>query len=164
MRRARPRSATYTSSTRTGSESTASGRRRIHSTFTAPPTRSSLGAIAPPREVSEATATAIVNVLSGTTLALSEVLGIASRMRYVDEYPLYLEEWDGEFYTSSGRRSGRGRHSELHMGIAVCRACAPILPAHHSIYHLQIECRHPFRERSQFIVIAVMSVMRGTFP
>jgi hypothetical protein len=26
------------------------------------------------------------------------------------------------------------------------------------------ECRTPFRKRLQFIVIAVMSVMRGTFP
>jgi hypothetical protein len=43
-RTARPRSATHTSSTRTGSESTASGRRRTNSTFSTPPTRSSLGA------------------------------------------------------------------------------------------------------------------------
>src|SRR5918997_2285197 len=43
-RTARPRSATHTSSTRTGSESTASGRRRTNSTISTPPTRSSLGA------------------------------------------------------------------------------------------------------------------------
>jgi hypothetical protein len=65
--------------------------------------------------------------------------------------------------TSSRRCSGRGRHSELHTGIALCRACAPILPAHHSIYHLKIRCRHPFRERPQFIVISVMGVISGTF-
>src|SRR5215210_5153478 len=67
-------------------------------------------------------------------------------------------------YASRERCSGRGRHSELHTGIAVCRACALILPAHHSIYHLQKECRHPFRERPQFIVISVMGVMSSTFP
>jgi hypothetical protein len=37
----------------------------------------------------------------------------------------------------------------------------PILSAHHSIYHLKIGCRYPFREPLQFIV---MSVMSGTFP
>jgi len=37
----------------------------------------------------------------------------------------------------------------------------PILLAPHSIYHLKIGCRHPFRKPLQFIVIAVM---RGTFP
>jgi len=35
----------------------------------------------------------------------------------------------------------------------------PILSAHHSIYHLKIGCRHPFREPLQFIVIAVTSVI-----
>jgi hypothetical protein len=40
----------------------------------------------------------------------------------------------------------------------------PILSAHHSIYHLKIGCCHPFREPLQFIVIAVMSVISGTFP
>src|SRR5215218_3043030 len=40
----------------------------------------------------------------------------------------------------------------------------PILSAHHSIYHLKIGCRHPFRKSLQFIVISVMSVMSGTFP
>ena len=48
--------------------------------------------------------------------------------------------------------------------IALCRTCAPILSAHHSIYHLKIGCCHPFREPLQFIVIAVMSVISGTFP
>jgi hypothetical protein len=47
-------------------------------------------------EISEATVTTIVNVSSGTTLALSEVLGIASRMRCVDEDRLYKIERDGE--------------------------------------------------------------------
>jgi hypothetical protein len=40
----------------------------------------------------------------------------------------------------------------------------PILSAHHSIYHLNIGFRHPFRKTQQFIVIAVMSVMRSPFP
>jgi hypothetical protein len=40
----------------------------------------------------------------------------------------------------------------------------PILSAHHSISHLKIGCRHPFRKPQQFIVIAVMSVMRSPFP
>ena len=40
----------------------------------------------------------------------------------------------------------------------------PILSAHHSLYHLKIGCCHPFREPLQFIVIAVMSVISGTFP
>jgi len=40
----------------------------------------------------------------------------------------------------------------------------PMLLAHRTVSHLQEECRHPFREPLQFIVIAVMSVMSGTFP
>jgi hypothetical protein len=40
----------------------------------------------------------------------------------------------------------------------------PHVPAHRMISHLQKECGHPFREPLHFIVIAVMSVMRGTFP
>jgi hypothetical protein len=40
----------------------------------------------------------------------------------------------------------------------------PLLPAHRTISHLQKECGHPFREPLQFIVITVMSVIRGTFP
>jgi hypothetical protein len=79
----------------------------------------------------------------------------------VDECKLLTAERDGDLYTSRERCSGRRRHSEPHTGIAVCRACAPILPAHHSIYHLKIGCRHPFREPLQFIVISLIS---GTFP
>jgi hypothetical protein len=60
-----------------------------------------------------------LNVFSGTTLALSEVLGIASRMRCVDEYRLFKIERDGEFYTSSGRHSGRSRPSEFRICIAL---------------------------------------------
>jgi hypothetical protein len=55
----------------------------------------------------------------------------------------------------------KSRGSGLRIGVALCRPCAPILPAHHSIYHLLKECRHPFREPLQF---TVMSVMSGTFP
>jgi hypothetical protein len=45
----------------------------------------------------------------------------------------------------------------------LCRACAPhtLGPSH--ISHLR-RVSHPFREPLQFIVIAVMSVMSGTFP
>jgi hypothetical protein len=39
-----------------------------------------------------------------------------------------------------------------------------MLPAHHTTFHLRIEWRTSFRKPLQFIVIAVMSVMRGTFP
>jgi hypothetical protein len=39
-----------------------------------------------------------------------------------------------------------------------------MLPAHRTISHLKIGCRHPFRKPLQFIVIAVMGVMIGTFP
>jgi DNA-binding HxlR family transcriptional regulator len=48
-------------------------------------------------------------------------------------------------YASREGRSGRGRHSELHTGIALCRACAPHVPAHPTISHLQTDCGHPFR-------------------
>src|SRR5215217_9353793 len=40
----------------------------------------------------------------------------------------------------------------------------PILSAHHSIYHLKIGCRHPFRKPLHFIVMSVMGVMSGIFP
>ena len=46
----------------------------------------------------------------------------------------------------------------------LCRTCAPYVPAHRTISHLQKECGHPFREPLQLIVIAVMSVISGTFP
>jgi hypothetical protein len=39
-----------------------------------------------------------------------------------------------------------------------------MLPAHHTTFHLRIEWRTPFRKPLQFIVIAVMSVIGGTFP
>jgi hypothetical protein len=96
--------------------------------------------------------------------ALSEVLGIAARMRGAEQCWLLKAEWDGEFCTSRERCSGRGRHSELHTGIALCRPCAP-----HTLgpsQHLPVPKRvaHPFRVPLQFIVIAVMSVMSGTFP
>ena len=38
----------------------------------------------------------------------------------------------------------------------LCRTCAPYVPAHRTISHLQKECGHPFREPQQLIVIAVM--------
>jgi hypothetical protein len=60
--------------------------------------------------------------------------------------------------TGSLRPSGTARASPF-VGLAL-----PILSAHHSIYRLKIGCRHPFRKPLQFNVIAVMSVMRGTFP
>jgi hypothetical protein len=66
-------------------------------------------------------------------------------MRCVDEYWLLTAERDG--------------YSD-----ALCRTCAPHVPAHRTISHLQKECGHPFREPLQFIVIAVMSGMSGTFP
>ena len=44
----------------------------------------------------------------------------------------------------------------------LCRACAPMLPAHRTVSAR--EGPTPFREPLQFIVIAVMSVMSGTFP
>jgi hypothetical protein len=40
----------------------------------------------------------------------------------------------------------------------------PLLPAHHTTSRLQGRVSHPIREPLQFIVIAVMSVMSGTFP
>jgi hypothetical protein len=46
----------------------------------------------------------------------------------------------------------------------LCRTCAPYVPTHRTISHLQKECGHPFREPLQFIVITVMSVMRSPFP
>jgi hypothetical protein len=46
----------------------------------------------------------------------------------------------------------------------LCRTYAPIAPAHRANSHLRKEWRTPFREPLQFIVIAVMSVMSGTFP
>jgi hypothetical protein len=69
--------------------------------------------------VSEATATTIVNVSSGTTLALSEVLGTASRMRCVQLCRFIKIARDRELYTSSRRCAGRSRRSELHTGIAL---------------------------------------------
>jgi hypothetical protein len=58
----------------------------------------------------------------------------------------------------------KSRECELRIGVALCRPCTPYNPAHHSIYHLKIGCRHPFRKPLQFIVIAVMGVIGGTFP
>jgi hypothetical protein len=58
----------------------------------------------------------------------------------------------------------KSRGCGLRIGVALCRPCTPYNPAHHSIYHLKIGCRHPFSKPLQFIVIAVMSVMRGPFP
>jgi hypothetical protein len=78
----------------------------------------------------------------GTTLALSEVLAIAARMRSVEQCWLLKAEWD--IYSDG-----------------LCRTCDPMLPAHRTV---SAECRTPFREPLQFIVIAVMSVMSGTFP
>jgi hypothetical protein len=40
----------------------------------------------------------------------------------------------------------------------------PLFPAHRKVSRLRREGRTPFREPLQFIVIAVMSVMSGTFP
>jgi hypothetical protein len=63
-------------------------------------------------------------------------------------------------------RAGRDVREEVnslkfHIGIALCRACAPHAPAHSTLSRLRRECRIPFREPLQFIIIAVMS---GTFP
>src|SRR5918993_784794 len=40
----------------------------------------------------------------------------------------------------------------------------PMFLAHRTLSRLRRECRTPFREPLQFIVIAVMSVISGTFP
>jgi hypothetical protein len=58
----------------------------------------------------------------------------------------------------------KSRGCGLRIGVALCRPCTLYNPAHHSISHLKIGCRHPIRKPLQFIVIAVMSVMSGTFP
>jgi hypothetical protein len=73
-------------------------------------------------------------------LALSEVVAIAARMRSVEQCWLLKAEWDGY---SDG----------------LCRTCAPILSAHHSISHLKIGCRHPFRKPLQIIVMSVIGVI-----
>jgi hypothetical protein len=59
-----------------------------------------------------------------------------------------------------GDAGGSGRGSASHIDSLELS----IFLAHHSISHLQKEYRHPFREPLQFIVIAVMSVISGTFP
>jgi hypothetical protein len=46
----------------------------------------------------------------------------------------------------------------------LCRACAPMLPVHHTIPRPHSRVLHPFREPLQIIVITVISVMRDTFP
>jgi hypothetical protein len=55
----------------------------------------------------------------------------------------------------------KSRGCGLRIGVALCRPCAP-----HTLGPSPIsgECRTLFREPLQFIVIAVMSVMSGTFP
>jgi hypothetical protein len=58
----------------------------------------------------------------------------------------------------------KSRGCGVRIGVALCRPCTLYTPAHHSIYHLRKECPTPFRKPLQFIVIAVMSVMGGTFP
>jgi hypothetical protein len=58
----------------------------------------------------------------------------------------------------------RSRRRRLRISIALCRACAPHAPAHRTFSRLRRECRTPYREPLQFIVIAVTSVMSGTFP
>jgi hypothetical protein len=67
-------------------------------------------------------------------------------------------------YESRGDVFGESRGGRLRIGVALCRPCTPYSPAHHSIYHLKIGCRHPFRKPLHFIDIAVMSGMRGPFP
>jgi hypothetical protein len=141
-RRARPRYPTHTSSIRTGSASTASGRRRTNSRFSTPPTRSSLGA-------------------KSTSKGGIRRHGYYHRERLVRYYigalrglgDRFEDEVCGRISTlqdRAGRRSlyehgelfEKQEHSELHTGIALCRACAPIHSAHHTISHLQKECRH----------------------
>jgi hypothetical protein len=46
----------------------------------------------------------------------------------------------------------------------LCRACTLHAPAHRAVSRLQGRVTHPFREPLHFIVIAVMSVISGTFP
>jgi hypothetical protein len=47
----------------------------------------------------------------------------------------------------------------LRIGVAHCRTCTPYNLAHHSIYHLKIGCRHPFRKPLQIIVMIVIGVI-----
>jgi hypothetical protein len=47
----------------------------------------------------------------------------------------------------------------LRIGVALCRPCTPYNPAHHSISHLKVGCRHPFRKPLQIIVMSVIGVI-----
>src|SRR5215208_8521825 len=67
-------------------------------------------------------------------------------------------------YESRGDVFGESRGGRLRIGVALSRPCTPYGPAHHSIYHLKIGCRHPFRKPLHFIVMSVMGVMSGIFP
>jgi hypothetical protein len=51
--------------------------------------------------------------------APAAVLAIAARMTGAEQCWLLKAEWDVDLYTSRERCSGRGRHSELHTGIAL---------------------------------------------
>jgi hypothetical protein len=53
----------------------------------------------------------------------------------------------------------KSRGGGLRIGVALCRPCTPYNPAHHSIYHLKIGCRHPFRKPLQIIVMSVIGVI-----
>jgi hypothetical protein len=145
-RTARPRSATPTSSTRTGSESTASGRRRINSTFSTPPTRSSLGA-------------------NSTSKGGIRRHGYCDRERLV-RYYIGALRCPGDRFEDKvcrARPAPKGRAGRLQRR-SLSHLCSPyswpIVPPLDST----AEGRTPFREPLRFIVMAVMSVMSGTFP
>jgi hypothetical protein len=53
----------------------------------------------------------------------------------------------------------KSRGSGLRIGVAFVGLALPILSAHHSISHLKIGCRHPFRKPLQIIVMSVIGVI-----
>jgi hypothetical protein len=96
-------------------------------------------------EVSEDTTTTIVNVSSGY-------------------YPGALRGPGDRFEDEVWMNTGALRPSGTATATPFVALTFPLLTAHHTTSHLRIECRTPFRELLHFIVIAVMSVMSGTFP
>ena len=62
------------------------------------------------------------------------------------------------------RNAGSLRPSGTATATGFVALVLPMLPPIAPSLDLTAECRTPFREPLQFIVIAVMSVMSGTFP
>jgi hypothetical protein len=92
---------------------------------------------------------------------LSEVLAITARMRCAEQCRLLKAGQDGDLYASRERCSGGGRQPQVsHRHRSLSRLCSPCSRPS------PISGEYPilFREPLQFIVIAVMSVMRGAFP